>query len=166
MDPKHQGEHMPLNDRLKQALEAAEAEAEQERQRIRKLIQGKPEKLARQIWDEESSIILRYYDDEVSVAETNLLLRDARRYHLPVPGRSDHSSWYESQLSGGRYLSSDAQRDLQRVLLEEGRREESERRARLSTWLAILGLGIAALALFKDVPIGAFLLDLVKAFKG
>jgi hypothetical protein len=106
-----------------------------------------------------------HLDDEIRVAETNLLLRDARKYHLPTPDWSEKDSWYVSQLSSSRYLSPNAQRSLQRTLLEERRREDGARRVRQSTWIAILGLMIAALALLKDIPIGSFLVDIIKAFK-
>ena len=116
--------------------------------------------------------MLRYLEEEVEVAETNLILREARQYHLPGPDRSDQHSWYESQLSFSRYLSPDAKRNLRRALLEEGRtsREEDRRdaggrRARMNAWVAILSVAVAAIALLRDVSFGTFIVDLVKAIK-
>tara|TARA_R110002074_G_scaffold104113_4_gene224724 strand:- start:784 stop:1278 length:495 start_codon:yes stop_codon:yes gene_type:complete len=163
---------MSVKDRLLVALDAAEAKAEEERQRILNLMDGKSEADSRQIWEEERSVMLRYLEEEVEVAETNLILREARQYHLPGPDRSDQHSWYESQLSFSRYLSPDAKRNLRRALLEEGRtsREEDRRdaggrRARMNAWVAILSVAVAAIALLRDVSFGTFIVDLVKAIK-
>ena len=74
--------------------------------------------------------------------------------------------------SDGRYLSQDAERFLQRTLLEERRaaREETrqeadQKRAKTSTWFALLGLFLAFIALLQDVPIGAFIIDVIKELK-
>ncbi|MBL4806423.1 MAG: hypothetical protein JKY31_03945 [Rhodobacteraceae bacterium] len=156
---------MSLRDKLVNALEVAESQAEQERLEIVNLTRGKSEAESRKIWEEEGQVILQYYVEEVTVAESNLILHDAMRYHLPVPDWSDNKSWEVSRMSNSRFLTQQARRQVQRALLEEGRRDTDFRRARMSGRVGIIGLMVAAIALLKDVPLGAFLIELVVALK-
>lgn len=156
-----------MADWLKKALEEAQAEEATERDRILASLKDMREEEAQQVWEEERSVWLRYLEDEVRVAETNLLLRELRQYHLPAPKYSDHDAWYNSQISGSRYLTPDAERELQRQLLAERRAERDEdrkeaeaKRASRSILIGLCGLLIAALALLKDVPLGDFLVDM------
>lgn len=156
-------------DRLEHALESAQIEVADEREKILALMKDKSDEEAQIIWEEERSVWLRYLEDEVRVAETNLLLNEARRYHLSVPEYSDHKSWYQSQISGSRFLSLDAERSLQRALLEErrlsreeARRDGEQKRAKLGSWVALVSLLVAILALLKDVPFNTFIIDVIK----
>jgi hypothetical protein len=161
-----------MADRLEQALEAAQAEAGEERDKILTTMKSHPEEVAQQIWDEERSVWLRYLEDEVRVAETNLLLREIRKYHLPIPDPADANSWCKSEISDGRFLLQGAERLLQRTLLEERRatheetrREADQKRSQIGSWFAFLGLFLAFLAILKDVPIGAFIIDVINELK-
>ncbi|MGY3436430.1 MULTISPECIES: hypothetical protein [unclassified Marinovum] len=161
-----------MADRLEQALAVAQAEADEERDRILAATRGHSDEEAQQIWEEERSIWLQYLEDEVRVAETKLLLREIRKYHLPIPEPMDTRSWHQSKISDGRYLSQDAERFLQRTLLEErraaredARREADQKRAKIGTWFAFLGLFLAFFALLQDIPIGEFVIDVIKELK-
>ena len=84
----------------------------------------------------------------------------------------DTRSWHQSKISDGRYLSQDAERFLQRTLLEErraareeARQEADQKRAKIGTWFAFLGLFLAFFALLQDIPIGAFIIDVIKELK-
>ena len=72
-----------MADRLEQALAVAQAEADEERDRILAATRGHSDEEALQIWEDERSVWLQYLEEEVRVAETNLLLREIRKYHLP-----------------------------------------------------------------------------------
>lgn len=138
---------MTIRDKLVSALNEAEEQVADERQRINELIKDKDEPLARMIWDEESSQILRYYEEEVEVAESRLILYDAGTYHLPTPHYSDKHAWDESRLTNSRYLTCDERRKLRRALLEEKRREDDVRSARGNQKIGIGGLIVAGIAL-------------------
>ncbi|WP_460272355.1 hypothetical protein [Celeribacter sp. ULVN23_4] len=147
---------MTIRDKLVLALNEAEEQVAEERHRISELIRGKDEPLARQIWDEERSQILCYYEEEVEVAESRLVLHDADTFHLPKPSYSDKHAWDVSRLSNSQYLISDERRKLRRALLEERRREDDVRSARGNQKIAIGGLIIAGIALVPAI------LDLLK----
>lgn len=152
---------MIIREKLISALNEAEEQVADERQRISELIKGKDERLAREIWDEESCQILRYYEEEVEVAESRLLLHDAGKYELPAPDYSDKHAWDESRLTGSRYLIREERRKLRRALLEERRREDDIRNARGNQKIGIGGLIVAGIAL---VP--AFISAMLDLFKG
>lgn len=152
---------MTIRDKLVSALNEAEEQAADERQRISELIRGKDEPLARQIWDDESSQILRYYEEEIEVAESRLILHDADIFHLPKPHYSDKHAWDESRLTYSRYLIQDERRKLRRALLEERRREDDVRSARANQKIGIGGLIVAGIAL---VP--AFISAILDLLKG
>jgi hypothetical protein len=152
---------MTILGKLVSALNEAEEQVADERQRISELIRGKDEPLARQIWDEESSQILRYYEEEVEVAESRLVLHDADTFHLPKPHYSDKHAWDESRLTYSRYLISDERRKHRRALLEERRREDDVRSARGNQKIGIGGLIVAGIAL---VP--AFISAILDLLKG
>lgn len=161
-----------MKDRSELALERAQIDADEERQRILDTIKDHPEDDAERIWEEERSVMLRYLEEEIQVAESNIVIRDARRYHLPVPDWSDKHSWYNSTLTRSNYLSPDARRNLQRAILaedrvarEEHRKDADAQRAKTSTRIAILGICLSALAILSDVPIGDFIVDMTEALK-
>ena len=152
---------MTIREKLVSALREAEEQVADERHRISELIKGKDQRLAREIWDEESSQILRYYEEEVEVAESRLILHDSGTYHLPTPDYSEKHAWDESRLTYSRYLISEERRKLRRALLEERRREDDIRNARGNQKIGIGGLIVAGIAL---VP--AFISAMLDLFKG
>lgn len=68
-------------------------------------------------------------------------------------------------MSHRRFLVPNVRRQIQRALLEENRREADNRRAKWGLFIGMGGLFIAVIALLKDVPFGAFILDFVDAMK-
>jgi hypothetical protein len=152
---------MTIREKLISALNEAEEQVADERQRINELITGKDERLAREIWEEESSQILHYLEEEVEVAESRLLLHDAGKYDLPTPDYSDKRAWDESRLTSSRYLIREERRKLRRALLEERRSEDDIRNARGNQKIGIGGLVVAGIAL---VP--AFISAMLDLFKG
>lgn len=141
---------MSAREKLVASLADSEKQVADERQRIAELTKGKDERMAREIWDEESSQMLRYYEDEVDVAESRLILHDASTYHLPIPEYSDKHAWEESRLSYSRYLTSEERRKLRRALLEERRREDAMTSTRANQRIALGGLIVAGIALIPD----------------
>jgi hypothetical protein len=156
---------MAQRSELLKALDDAMDEVGKERSRIAALTKGVPEPESRQIWDEERSQILPYLEEETEVEETNLILHDARQYHLSVPDLSAKDAWEVSRMTHRRFLVPSARRQIQRALLEENGREADNRRSKWSLFIGMGGLFIAAIALLKDVPFGAFILDFVNAVK-
>ena len=90
--------------------------------------------------DEYDSLVSEYlfevdnFEDEIRKLESRFLIRQARRYLIPVPPAEEGESWEKSERSGRLRLKLEAMRELRMAIHDEPR----QRLEPVKLWIPLL----------------------------